>query len=232
MKRFPFASQRPPQRRRRRWTRLATGLAAAGAATSIYRWAVRPWHRTWGATPDEVRRPLPGDAIVPEPDYETTRAVTIHAPVDAVWPWLAQMGQGRGGFYSYDWLENLLGLDIHSADRIVPAWQEVKVGDPVRMAPPDRFDGNARLEIARIDPGRALVLRSPEEAPSEQAAAWAFVLDPIDDTTTRLIVRTRMMGPPALLGVLDPTHFIMEQKMMRGIRQRAERASAHASAND
>ena len=220
MKMNPF--RRPP-RKRHLPARLTTGLAAAGTAAVLYRWALRPWQRTWGTTRAEARRPLPGDALVPRADYETTRAIGIDAPADAVWPWLVQLGQGRGGFYSYDWLENFFGLDIHSSDRIVSEWQEVDLGDPVRMAPPDQFDGTARMEIALIEPGRALVLRSPDEAPANQAASWAFVLDPVDEATTRLIVRTRMMTTPAMRLLLDPAHFIMERKMLRGIKQRAER---------
>lgn len=215
--------------RRRPWMRAGAGLAAAGAAAALYRWALLPWARTWGATPDEVECPLPGDEFVPDPDYATTHAITINAPADAVWPWLAQIGQDRGGFYSYDWLENLLGLDIHSVGRIVPTWQHVKTGDVVRMAPPGRFDGNAHMEVARVDIGRALVLRSPLEAPRDQAAAWAFVLDPVDAATTRLLVRTRLKGSSAFLLLLEPAHFIMEQKMMRGIKQRAERQAARLS---
>lgn len=214
---------RRPTQQRRTPSRLATGLAAAGTAVALYRWALRPWQRTWGATRTEARRPLPGDALAPRADYETTRAITIDAPAHAIWPWLVQLGQGRGGFYSYDWLENLFGLDIHSADRVVPEWQEVELGDLVRMAPPDQFDGVARMDVALIESDRALVLRSPEEAPDDQAASWAFVLDPVDDATTRLIVRTRMMTTPAMRVLLDPAHFIMERKMLHGIKQRAER---------
>lgn len=210
-----------PQKHRRP-SRLLTGLAAVGTAAALYRWALRPWQRTWGATPAEARRPLPGDALVPRANYETTRTIPIAAPPDAVWPWIMQLGQGRGGFYSYDWLENLFGLDIHSSDRIVPEWQAVEIGDPVRMAPSDRFDGTARMDIALIEPKRALVLRSPAEAPDDQAASWAFVLDPVNDTTTRLLVRTRMMTTPLMCLVLDPAHFIMERKMLRGIKRRAE----------
>lgn len=223
---------RRPLQKRRRPSRLTTGLAAAGTAAVLYRWALRPWQRTWGASRAEARRPLPGDAITPRADYETTRAITIDAPADMVWPWLVQLGQGRGGFYSHDWLENFFGLDIHSSDRIVPEWQDVELGDPVRMAPPDRFDGAARMEIALIEPGRALVLRSPEEAPDNQAASWAFVLDPVDDSTTRLIVRTRMMTTPAMRVLLDPAHFLMERKMLHGIKQRAERATLMPASSD
>jgi hypothetical protein len=214
---------RRPPRNRNGTSNLAAGAAAIGAALVLYRWALRPWQRTWGTTRSEARRPLPGDAIAPKANYETTRAITIDAPSDAVWPWLVQLGQGRGGFYSYDWLENVFGLDIHSSDQVVPEWQQVELGDPVRMAPPDRFDGTARMDIALIEPERALVLRSPAEAPADQAASWTFVLDPVDDATTRLIVRTRMMTTPVMRAVLDPAHFVMERKMLHGIKQRAER---------
>lgn len=200
------------------WALIGGGLAAA----TVYRGILRPRLGTWGAAPHEAEQALPGDPLVPDPDYATTRAITIHAPTDAVWPWLAQIGQGRGGFYSYDGLENLFGLDIHSADRIVAAWQHVDVGDSVRMAPPERFAGTARMEVARVDPGRALVLRSPSDVPGDPVAAWAFVLASVDASTTRLLVRTRLKGHPAFLLLLEPVHFIMEQKMLRGVRQRAE----------
>jgi len=212
-----------PSRNRNTTSDLVTGAAAIGAVVVLYRWALQPWQRTWGTTRSEARRPLPGDAIVPKANYETTRAITIDAPGDAVWPWLVQLGQGRGGFYSYDWLENVLGLDIHSSDQVVSEWQNVELGNPVRMAPPDRFNGTARMDIALIEPERALVLRSPAEAPADQAASWTFVLDPVDDATTRLIVRTRMMTTPVMRAVLDPAHFVMERKMLHGIKQRAER---------
>ena len=205
---------------------LVKGLAAVGLTAALYGIAVRPWQRRWGATRAEAYRPLPGDALVPLPDYETTRAITIGASAESVWPWLVQLGQGRGGFYSYDWLENAFGLNIHSSDHIEPDWQTVELGDPVRMAPPDRFDGTARMEVALIEPNRALVLRSPAEAPPEQAASWAFVLAPIDDATTRLLVRLRLRAPLPMRVLLDPAHFIMERKMLRGIKQRAEQQMA------
>jgi hypothetical protein len=213
-------------------SRLTNGLAAAGLTAALYGLAIRPWQRRWGTTRAEACRPLPGDALVPRPDYETTRAITINVPADAVWPWLVQLGQGRGGFYSYDWLENVFGLDIHSSDRIEPDWQTVELGDPVHMAPPDRFDGTARMDVALIEEGRALVLRSPTDAPPEQAASWAFVLEPVDDDTTRLLVRLRLRAPLAMRLVLDPAHFIMERKMLYGIKRRAEQLALVAPPTD
>ena len=94
---------------------------------------IRSWYNRWGATADEIGRALPGDDLVPTPRQRYTRAITINASSDAIWPWLAQMGQGRGGLYSYDWLENLIGCDIHSVDWIVPAFQDLQVGDAVRL---------------------------------------------------------------------------------------------------
>jgi hypothetical protein len=195
---------------------------------------VRPRMLHWGATEEESRRPLPGDEAVPAPIMATTRAITIAAPTDVVWSWLIQIGQGRGGFYSYDWLENAAGCDIHSADRIVPELQHPRVGEPINLAP------GMGLAIAAIEPGRSLLLRPP--APTMTGAAdagstaprltldstWAFTLDAIDTRTTRLIARFRVGGAPrAPLAVfcrllLEPEHFVMERAMLRGIKCRAE----------
>src|SRR5689334_19364698 len=127
------------------------GIAAvAGAACFL---GFRRWQLRWGATDQEVRAALPGDELISAPDFTATRAITIEATSAQVWPWIAQLGQGRGGFYSYDNLENLAGCDIHSTDRIVPEWQDVKVGDAVRLAP------QLALNVAAVDRDRALVLR-------------------------------------------------------------------------
>ena len=112
------------------------GLAVASAAGfAAYVFAIRPWHRRWGATDAEVSGSMPGDDLVEGANFQTTRAIDIDAPLEAVWPWLAQIGQGRGGFYSYDLLENLMGLDIHSADRILPEFQDLRVGDVIPIEP-------------------------------------------------------------------------------------------------
>lgn len=126
----------PQPRGARSWRRpLTRGLLTMGAlAPWVYALAVRPWLVRRGASDDEVRRPLPGDDVVPEPAAPSTCAVTIHAPAAEVWKWLVQIGQGRAGFYSYDWLENLAGIDSHSADRIEPAWQSLAEGDFARAA--------------------------------------------------------------------------------------------------
>src|SRR5689334_8185545 len=121
--------------------KLPIGLAAAGIAFAAgYTFFVRPWTRFWGATNEEVQRALPGDDIVQRPRYLMMHAITIQAPPAEIWPWLVQMGQGRGGLYSYDWLENAIGCDIHSTDRIIPEYQHLELGDTIRLTPPQRFD--------------------------------------------------------------------------------------------
>ena len=145
-----------------RKTMLAgAGAAAAGAGV----WAaLRPRTLAWGATSDEVVRRLPGDDLVANPLYVTTRAITIDAPTAAVWPWLVQLGQNRGGFYTYDALENLMGLDIHSAAAIRPEWQDLHAGEDYVTLDPD---GHMTMTIALLEPERAFVIRSgtPGEPP-------------------------------------------------------------------
>jgi len=195
---------------------LASGLGGA-AALAAYAIFIRPWHLRWGATDEELNMPLPGDDLVEHPKLDATHAITIAARAEDVWPWLVQVGQKRGGFYSYTWLENLVGCAMHNADQIVSEWQELKVGDEVWLhpkAPP--------LKVLAIEPGRAIVLEN----------SWVFFLNPIDDHTTRLIIRGRGEFNPDLKnsllnflvwrGIFEPAHFIMERKMMLGIKERAE----------
>ena len=205
------------------------GTCLAGAPWA-YLAAVRPWVLHWGATRDEVRGELPGDEIVPRPSWQSTRAIDIAAPVEQVWPWLAQMGEDRGGLYSYDWLENLAGLEFHSADRIVPEWQTVQVGGIVRFAPQQDT-----MVVTQVEPNHCLVWRVLNPSTHQPAdATWAFVIRPIDATHTRLIQRFRFGAGPRLLGTIFYTalieipHFVMERKMLLGIRARAERAYAES----
>jgi hypothetical protein len=199
---------------------------------------LRPWRIKWGATDDEIRRTLPGDELVPKPKWSYTQAITIHASATEVWPWLAQIGQGRGGFYSYEWLENPVGCDIHNADRIMPEFQNLQVGDGVRLAP--QMPG---FPVAILEPGRAIVLCGDTRTgsvpvPTSKASGdyfattWGFCLDERGDGTTRLIARFRsdyndtrrnrlMYGLP----LVEPISSIMQRKMLLGIQQRAEIAS-------
>ena len=212
--------------------RLGAGLATTAATAAAYRYGFQPWHRTWGATDAEVEMSLPGDGLVPKPAYQTTRAITINAPPEAVWPWLVQIGQERAGFYSYDWLENLFGLEIESADRVHPEWQDLEVGDTMRLTPSDQYSGRAEMRVVHFDPHRALVFGPVVETPDDLEAAaqtgagtWAFVLTPITHNQTRLIVRTRSRSWTAsrlAFHLYDPAHFLMERKMLLGIQERAE----------
>ena len=186
--------------------------------------AVRPLYVRWGTTPEERSARLPGDDLVRDAHYRVDHGITIKAPADSVWPWLVQLGQDRGGFYSYDWLERLIGDRISNADRIHPEWQSIKQGDFVRAAQPEylggRF-GDVGWRVVELVPGRAIVLEN-----------WgAFVVQPVDSATSRFYVRTREPGAPSLAGVVfgplnvlvfEPAHFIMQRGMMRGIRDRAE----------
>ena len=148
------------------------------------------------------------------------------------------MGQGRGGLYSYTWLENILKTNLRNAERILPEYQDLKVGDTVRLTPKERY--NLALEVAVIEPARALVLRTPAQENGDRLkrveagypdGTWAFILEPLDEQTTRLIVRWRSYYRPSLPGLLfnqyglEPVHFMMERKMLLGIKKRAEWAS-------
>jgi hypothetical protein len=209
-------------------------LVSSGLAVALYPRVIRPWHLGWGATPAEALGQLPGDVLIPRPTSASTRATTIHAPVEHVWPWVVQMGQGRGGLYSYELLENLLGSDIHNADRIVPEWQELRVGDTFRLASAKRYPDLA-LVVEAVEPPRLLLLRSPNVGgtPPDRGAdfgyTWAFVLEPLDATTTRLLARGRYQGPPRVVLPIEAMQFVMEQAMLRGLKRRAEGAAPSAS---
>ncbi|MBS2965881.1 hypothetical protein KGA66_22725 [Actinocrinis puniceicyclus] len=206
--------------------RPLAGSGLLAGALAAY-WSVgRPWHLRWGATAQECAGPLPGDELIADADLLATRAITIHAPADQVWPWIAQLGQGRGGFYSYDLLENLVGCDIHSAARVVPQWQDVAVGDRVMLAP------RVGLDVALLDRGRSLVLRGAVPLGGTAAPydfTWAFVLRGEPGETTRLLVRERYgyTRPWAAL-LVEPAEgvsFLMSRGMLRGIRRRAQSAA-------
>jgi hypothetical protein len=159
-----------------------------GARTGTYLLAGRRRQLRWGATDLELEQSLQGDGLIANADLSATRAITVRTSAARVWPWIAQLGQGRGGFYSYDFLENLVGCDIHSADRIVPEWQNVGVGDKVMLAP------EVGLRVALVEKGRSLVLRGG--IPMGKAAppydfTWSFVLREQPDATVRLLARER-----------------------------------------
>jgi len=204
-----------------------TAAATVGAAVA-YALLLRGRQLQWGATAEEASGPLPGDDLLPHADLVATRAISIRSAPEQVWPWLAQMGQGRGGLYSYDRLENLVGCQMHSADRVVAEWQDVAVGDDVRLHP------DIALSVAQVDPPRALVLRGGVSAGGRATAddpdppydfTWAFVLEP-GGPVTRLVVRERYLchsgSARALVETVSLASFVMTERMLRGVRDRAE----------
>lgn len=221
---------------------LRTSLSRApgalwGAAAIAYNLVGSVWLRErynrWGASREEWLAEMPGDELVPSPVLLSTRAVTIEAPADEVWPWLAQIGQGRGGLYSYDALENLVGLDIHSVDELLPADQRVDQGDLVRLGKP----GSPCFWVASLETERSLVLVSadpatgvpvPTPATDGTGATWQWVLRPIrDGAATRLVSRQRNTHPDnhrVMWRVIEPIGFVMERRMLLGIKERVERA--------
>lgn len=197
-------------------SRLVTLTLGAVAGALAYRVFLRERVLDWGARPDEVARLLPGDEFLEAAEVVATRAITIDAPPSAIWPWLIQMGPGRGGVYTYDWIENLFGLDMHSADRIVPEWQSMEVGYTWRNPQGEAM----RVEV--VDAERAIVLRA-----EDGSWVWSFVLVP-EGETTRFISRNRFVPKGGrierLVGtyLMEPGSLVMERKMLLGFKSRAE----------
>jgi hypothetical protein len=201
---------------RKRTSVAAGAVLAAGLGSLAYPLFFRRWCLTWGARPDEVSRKLPGDELLAVAGIVSTRAITVDAPPAAIWPWLVQMGSGRGGVYTYDWIENLLGLNMHSAREILPQFQDLKAGDELPLGP-----GRPAMRVAVCDPEHTLMFQF-----ADGNWVWIFALF-AEDGETRLISRNRIAaaGPPARLFnmlVMEPGSLIMERKMLLGIKQRAE----------
>jgi hypothetical protein len=214
-------------------------LNIAGGLFMLYRVVIRPWHLKWGTRDDEAERMLPGDELTPDPRLNATHAITIHAPVDRVWPWLVQIGQGRGGFYSYEGIETALGAGIQNVDRILPEFQHLKEGDIIPLA-----QNGLGMPVAILEPMTALVLHGdtragelsiPDLGPEDfYNVVWGWHLQALDSQTTRLIERWRAEYTPSFKSwvyiqlFLEPGAFIMSRKMLLGIKERAERAAAMA----
>lgn len=203
-------------------------LLAVAAIGAGFVGAVK-WMERWGADPDEVASRLPGDELIADPATETTMAVTVHAEAQAVWRWLVQLGQDRGGMYSYDRLEQLIGLDIHSATSVRPEWQTLEVGDRVQLVPPGWGplpDGYA-FTVAAVHAPHTLVLR---QGPEPWDGIWSFIVRPEGPELCRLISRTRTASRPGAVAVLDraagmlgtPITWFMTRKMLLTLAERAE----------
>jgi len=189
---------------------LAIGTLGTIAVLVAYRLWIQPWQHRWGATDEEVGRPMPGDDLIPDA-ATTTRAITIAAPPEQVWPWLVQLGYGRAGWYSYDWIDN---DGQPSADRIIPELQQLQVGDQILMLP------GMGPRVREVEPNRSFV------AGDQKAGVWCLALYPAQGGC-RLVSRWRVdwpLAPAAAFWILlsDPGAFIMERKMLKGIRSRAK----------
>ena len=185
---------------------------------------IRPWYMHWGATEQEVALPLAGDRFISTDAVVSTRAITIHAPADRVWRWIVQLGQGRGGFYSYSWLENLFAADMHNVNEILPELQQLQVGDRLALMRGGEQSPVTSTVVTFLEPGSTLVF----------GQGWTLALVPVDAQTTRLIVRYPWVGggPGNALcyyPIFEPAHFNMESGMMLGIKARAEREGSTAS---
>ena len=214
-----------------RAARYAALTAILAAILSAFLMFVRPWYLRWGATDADAARALPGDEIIPDAAGQETRAITIHAPVHRVWPWLAQIGQDRAGFYSFDLLENLAGCEMPATDLLDPRQQSWRLGDRLWMYPPRKAGGAGFATLRTLVPGRVLgfgtrLFGTPRSAPEN--GSWTFVLEPQDAFTTRLLVRGRSAPGRSLLGtavdrlVFEPAHFAMERRMMIALKELAE----------
>ncbi|GAA1737320.1 SRPBCC family protein [Luedemannella helvata] len=193
----------------------AGALAAATCPRGLRR---RCLH--WGASAEEVARAIPGEEMMDGADLVSTRAITINAAPERIWPWLVQMGSGRGGAYSYDWIENLFGLDMHSADEILPRFQQLSLGDELPLG-----ERAPAMRVAVLRPNEVLGLRS-----TDGNWLWLFALYPVG-AGTRLVSRNVITLPPmgragrlAWRWVMEPGSLVMERKMLLGIKARAERA--------
>ncbi len=217
---------------RRTGNRSSLGTLAAVGAGSLagYYLIARPWHMRWGATQEERTRPMPGDELVRKPVYVTNRAITIQAAPEEVWPWVVQIGMGRAGFYGYEWFERLAELSISSVEHVIPEFQNLQPGDVI---PATR---GLQLPVHAVKPNAALVIGSqPDAPPGESSVSWSLGLYPEQDGSTRIVSRVRSAylwkpGSPLPTLFLGPLHFILERKMLRGIKQRAEAESGRGLA--
>jgi hypothetical protein len=202
-----------------RTARIAVWAGAAGAGLlAVYAKLVRPWARRWGATAEEAARPLPGDGLVAKADYVATRAITIDAPPQEVWPWLVQIGSGRAGWYTYDRIDN---AGMPSATEVIPELQQLQVGDLIPMV----VGKDIGVRVKELEPDRRMLWWDEQGEYS-----WEWVLEPADGQT-RLLNRLRVTRHPWTRKMLYELvavngDVVMQRKLLRGIKQRAERLAA------
>jgi hypothetical protein len=193
-------------------------LAALAVVAVVVIAALTPWMDRWGATDDEIAATFPGDELLARPASFVNRAITIHATSEQIYPWIVQLDATRGGWYSYTWMEALLNCRMVNADRIHPEWQDLKVGDEVKMCP--KQPAPPPYIVAQIHPNQAIVMGHKENG--QWMDLYQFVIVPQQDGTTRLILRTRTNAVGGLWTVIHPGVFIMERGLLFGVKARAE----------
>lgn len=214
---------------------IGVPIAAAAGALTLGAAALRAWLIHWGATEEEIHQELPGDELISKVGTQATMAVTIAAPPRSVWPWLVQMGVDRAGFYTYLFMENtLLRLGVTNADRIVPEWQNLKIGDHIWFNPEDYLTPRMGPVVAAMETNSSLVL-CHGELDQPCPGTWQFVLYERSGGRTRLLLRERRSADEPLSTrlpnlILEPGYFIMDRGMLLGIKERAERWAASAQA--
>lgn len=203
-----------------KFTGILLGLAVIGVVAIML---LMPWMDRWGATDNEITAWYTGDDLVPSPRITYTRAVSVNASAEEIYPWIVQLGAEKGGMYSYSWFEtNILRCELINADRIHEEWQGLKVGDQVKMCP--GTSGPPAYDVAMLEPNRAMVLGHQENG--QWLELWQFILVPQGDGTTRLVARGRTTMSGTLWDVIRPGQFIMERGMLLGIKERAEGVAA------
>ncbi|MDH3652069.1 MAG: hypothetical protein OEQ53_20450 [Saprospiraceae bacterium] len=233
MKANPFREQKIP-----RFTsiQILQGIEGIAVITACYiTFFLKPLRDRWGLSKKETERTFPGDELVAEPKSQFTHAVDIDAPTEYVWPWISQIGQGRGGFYSYEALENIVGSNISNSDKVLPAFQNPQIGDLISFGPHDAYP----LVICK--PGEAMAIENWYDLDTKQVydpklsspenylhLTWLWYVESVDTNRTRFISRNRltynssvkarlMFGP-----ITEPIVFAMDRKMCLGIKRRAE----------
>lgn len=205
--------------------RAVAGSAAIGGTVAVaYVRVLRPWQLGWGSTAEERARLLPGDDLVEKPTLDATRAITIRARPGDIWPWLAQVGVNRAGWYSYDWLDN---LGRPSAREIIPELVDIKVGDLMPMSP----DGKHGIPVHALDPPTTMIWGTPGDT------SWAWVLEPLSDGRTRLITRVRSryrwLSPTIVFSMLlEFADIWMMRRMLLNLRERTEAATSMTATAD
>ena len=189
------------------------------ALAVLYWFPMRRWMSRWGATRSDLARLMVGDALLVDPLYSGTLAVTVNAPPEHIWPWLVQIGYQRGGLYSYDWLDRLFGfLDRPSATRIHREFQHLAVGDVIPMG------RGPNWPVAMLEPYRSLVLDMRNTGGIDWV--WQFNIYPVDERRSRLVsrscVRPKTVWARLLTYMIEPAGFVMTRRMLLGIKERAE----------